>query len=209
MNLKISFISIVLLVPVQAAPAQGTFVYDQQSADESSLGGGVWDVQSNQPVGQSFTPTLSSVGFIRLYLSDSSFNGLGTTFRVNLLGGSITGVVLSSTSPVSVQDGFHGAVDFLFTTPAPLSPGTPYYFQPIVQSGESFGVYSYNTFNYSRGTAFAFGAPQTAFDLWFREGIIIPEPCGVLLILLTAGICAWHHRKCRKPWQHSGARERT
>jgi len=174
--------TLLLCLPI-CGLAQGTFTYDQQSADETNLGGGVWDVQSNQPMGQSFTPTLPSIGFIRLYLSDGAFNGLGTTFHVNLLTGSITGVVISSTSPLTVQDGFHGPLDFVFSTPVAVSPGGTYYFQPIVQSGESFGVYAYNTFNYAAGTAFAFGADQGPFDLWFREGIIVPEPSSLALAL--------------------------
>src|SRR6266404_1497869 len=90
-----------------AACGQGTFVYDQQSADESTGGGGVSVIQSNQPLGQSFTPSLSSVGFIRLFLIDGvRNNGLGATVYVNLREDSITGPVLGLSGPVFMPDNF-------------------------------------------------------------------------------------------------------
>src|SRR5262249_5213375 len=116
---------------------------DQQSSDESNLGGGLADIQSNQPMGQSFTPSLNAVGFIRLYLSDNDFNGIGTTVFLNLRTNSITGAILGSTTPISVPDHFRGTVDYLFPSAIPVTLGTPYYFQPVVQSGESFSVYQY------------------------------------------------------------------
>jgi hypothetical protein len=53
----------------------GTFIYDQQSSTEANLGEAAVVIQSSQPVGQSFTPSLSSVGFIRRTV-DASVNGL-------------------------------------------------------------------------------------------------------------------------------------
>src|SRR5450759_4846854 len=81
------------------AVGQGTFIYDQQSADETVLageGGGI--LQSNQPFGQSFTPTFSSINFIRLWLADGlPGNGLGATVFINLRTNSISGPILAST----------------------------------------------------------------------------------------------------------------
>src|ERR1041385_1670739 len=88
------------------ARGQGTFVYDQQSSDESQLGGGAASIRPNQPFGQSFAPALPSVGFIRLYLSDDAFNSLGATVYVNLRADSITGAILASSVPVFVADRF-------------------------------------------------------------------------------------------------------
>ena len=121
MKRHLHFIPIMFLAGTFSALGQGTFVYDQQSSDEShymegSAGLGL------QP-GQSFTPALPSVGFIRLYLYDGFRNGLSGTLNVNLRSDSITGPVLSSAIPVTLPDGFAGTVDFLFSTPVSVTPG--------------------------------------------------------------------------------------
>src|ERR1043165_4583488 len=109
---------LIALAIASTAFAQTTniYIYDQQSSDESNLGGGIVSVQTNQPMGQSFIPALSTVGFIRLYPADRAFNGVGTTMAVNLRSDSITGPILGSTDPVSLPDRFHGAVEFHFPT---------------------------------------------------------------------------------------------
>jgi hypothetical protein len=167
---------------------QGSFVYDQQSADESGILEGGGAIQSNQPLGQSFVPTVPSVGFVRLYLYDGIFgNGLGATLFLNLRATSISGTILGSTVPVSLNDRFAGTVDFLFPSPIAVTPGTAYCFQPVVQSGDNWGI-SAATYNYSGGTAFSQGSALPSTDLWFREGIIVPEPGSAALILLGSGI---------------------
>ena len=103
---------------------------------------------------------------------------------LNLRADSITGTILDSTTPVSVGDRFDGTVNFFFAVPPVLTPGTVYYFQPVVQSGESFSVYAYNTFNYQGGTEFAHGVAMPASDLWFREGVVTPEPSSLTLVLV-------------------------
>jgi hypothetical protein len=114
MKLHKTWLIALAVVSTTTAFGQGTFTYDQQSSDESNLGGGGADISSSQPFGQSFTPSLSAVGFIRLYLGDGVFNGLGTTLAVNLRENSITGNVLAVTSPVSLGDRFVGPVNFFF-----------------------------------------------------------------------------------------------
>jgi hypothetical protein len=175
---------------------QSNFLYDQQSSDENNLGGGLADIQSNQPIGQSFTPSLAFVGFVRLYLSDNAFNVVGTSVLVNLRTNSVSGPVLASTSAVAVADHFHGTVDFTFSSAVPVSPGATYYFQPSIQSGESFSVYQYN-FLYPGGTLFLNGTAITPNDMWFREGIFVPEPSLVSLGLLAATLVPYA-RKNRK-----------
>ena len=184
---------IAVLIPTLGY-TQGTFVYDQQSSDETYLGGASVGIRAGQPFGQSFTPVLSSVGFIRLYLSDDAFNSLGATVFVNLRTNSITGPILASSAPVVVPDHFIGPADFLFSTPVQVTPEVTYYFQPVIQSGDNFSVYAYNTFNYSRGMEFYQGAANPGFDLWFREGIVIPEPGTSAVLGLGLGLLAWRRR---------------
>jgi hypothetical protein len=180
------------------AKGQGTFVYDQQSSDESVLGEAVVGITSfQQPVGQSFTPTLSSVGFIRLQLLDPNpGNGLGTVLYMNLRTESITGPILASSQFVSLPDGTPGPpsfIDFFFGAP-PVVPGITYYFQPVIQSGDGLlaGRFIPN-FNYPGGTEYIQGQPGNN-DLWFREGIVVPEPGTWALLVIGACCLAWRRR---------------
>jgi hypothetical protein len=188
MNLKsqVRFVPLLYLLSTFTTRAQGTFIYDQQSADESQPGEVAVTIQANQPMGQSFIPTLSSVGFVRLQLySGLSNNGLGALVSVNLRANSILGTVLGTTSTVVMPDGFFGGyVDFLFSAPVSVTPGVTYYFQPVVQNGD-YSAGAGPPYNYSRGTIFAQGVANPASDLWFREGILVPEPGSAALILLS------------------------
>ena len=180
----------VLMTWTLAACGQGTMIYDQQSATNRSISGGA-PIQEEQPIGQSFTPALSSVGFVQFEFIDAHpGNGMGATVYVNLRTDSLTGSILDSTAPVFMPDGFsYGITSFFFATPAGVSPGTTYYLQPVVQSGDGLWGMIVGTYNYSDGTFFANGVPNSpGFDAWFREGVIIPEPSSGLLAL--AGVAA-------------------
>ena len=180
--------------------AQGTFIYDQQSSDENVPGEAAAGIQVNEPVGQSFTPSLSTVGFIRLQLFDiNPGNSLGATLYVNLRADSITGTILASTDPVSLPDSFPspssvGFVNFFFSIPVSVTPGTTYYFQPVVDVGGAWAIGRFiPTSNYPGGTEFLQGQPGPN-DLWFREGIVaIPEPSAGVLGLLGLGVLVGAH----------------
>lgn len=178
---------------------QGTFVTDQASAGESTQGEFAIGIQSNQPLGQSFTPSLDGVGFIRLYTGDSSLNGIGATLYVNLRSGSMSGPIIGASAPVFLPDGFVGRTNFLFTTQLSVTPGTSYYLQPVVQSGDTWQIISDGgrNFTYSGGTAFYHGTASQFEDLWFQEGVVVPEPSP--LAVLLCGVALWvrfrHGRK--------------
>lgn len=113
------------------------------------------------------------------------------------------GPVLASTDLVFMPDGFgigngnRGYTNFFFSTPAVVVPGVTYYLQPVVQSGDAWGIVSYN-YGYPGGSIFLQGVANPIIDLWFREGIyIVPEPSSALLVLLGGGLVAWRHRKTR------------
>jgi len=78
-----------------------------------------------------------------------------------------------------------GVTNFFFSTPVPVVPGTTYFLEVIVQSGDIWGLNTVPDL-YSGGTMFYQGAAQPLQDLWFREGIIIPEP-STMALLITAG----------------------
>src|SRR4051794_17057999 len=128
---------IFVVLSLDSCLAQGTFLYDQQSVTNDSRGAeSVITIQSSQPVGQSFTPQFSSVGFVRLFLADDVLNGVGATLYVDLRADSITGQIIGSSQPVFMPAGFVDRVDFFFGSPVTVSPGTTYFLQPIVQSGD-------------------------------------------------------------------------
>lgn len=170
--------------------AQGTMVFDQTSAPENANGEFANAIQSNQIIGQSFTPSLNGVGFIRLFTGDSSVNGVGATLYVNIRSGSISGSVIATSTPVFLPDGFLGRTNFFFATEVPVTPGTTYYFQPVVQSGDTWQIISDigQNFSYPGGVAYFHGNPSASEDLWFREGVVVPEPSVAALVFLGAGL---------------------
>jgi MYXO-CTERM domain-containing protein len=186
----------------QATLAQGViYIYDQQSSTNEAQGaaGGGNGIQGNAPFGQSFTPSLSAVGFIRLNLQDYAYgNGLGATLYVNLRTDSITGTVLSASAPVFMPDGYVGFTNFIFSNPVSVTPGTTYFFEPIVQSGDFWNA-GVSEYNYPGGTSYAHGIGLGGGDFWFREGIIVPapEPGTLGLGLLGAGLL-WAARQRAK-----------
>jgi PEP-CTERM motif len=198
----------VLLLAATSAYGQG-FIYDQQVTQSPQGSGGSETIQSEQPVGQSFTPSLSSIDFVILDLSDyTSGNGLGATVYMNLWSGSISnGTLMASTDPVFMPDGFGdpgyggfpGTNTFFFATPVSLTPGTTYYLQPFVQSGDGWRVDGYD-YNYSGGVEYVNGVVDPGNDLWFREGIIqaVPEPSAACLLFLGGGLFLYARHKRKK-----------
>ena len=124
------------------AKGQGAFIYDQSSATNTGpiLGDFTVLIQDSQPIGQSFTPSLSDVGFIQLKFADGSAfsdSDPGTIVYVNLWSGSISGgTLLGSTDPVFMPNGaLFEITNFYFSTPISVTPGTTYYLQPVAETG--------------------------------------------------------------------------
>jgi hypothetical protein len=188
----------VLQLMALAACAQGTFIYDQQSATNDGpvpFGAGTV-LQTASPYGQSFTPSMNGVDFIRLLLLDGNrTNGVGATLSINLRTNSITGPILASTASVALPDSFDDVVNFFFTNTVTLSPGAVYYFEPVERFGDQWKAMD-GEYNYPGGTLFALGQAHTAADLWFREGLV-PEPSSVQ-VLLVGGAVFFVLRKRRK-----------
>ena len=183
-----------LMVSALAACGQGAMVFDQQSATNQTGSGADYPFQAEQPSGQSFTPVLSSIGFVQFeFLDPQPGNGTGATVYVSLRGGSLSGPILGSTDPVAMPDGFSlGVANFIFGTPVSVTPGQIYFLQPMLQSGENGWTMLAGPFGYPGGTFFEFGSPDpNGYDAWFREGVLIPEPsCGLLVLAGAAGLWA-------------------
>ena len=179
---------------------QGALIYDQQSSTNNSGDNvSMTAISAGQPVGQSFTPTFSSIDFVRFRFSvprgPISFSATGTVF-VNLWSGGISnGVLLAATAPVVVSLLFPNTVAYtnlFFDATVALNPGTTYYLQPFVQSEVgtlNIGIYQppFYPATYAGGMAFINGRGLGAADLWFREGIIaVPEPSSGRLLFMAS-----------------------
>ncbi len=195
MKLHLHPLCAALLLTAVAAAAQGTFIYDQQSSTTNGAGRSASPFTlDNQPLGQSFAPSLPSVGFVEFEFTEPGFYNIGATGYVNLRSGSITGPILGSTDPVFITPGtnFHVAT-FLFTTPLDVTPGTTYYLQPVWQGGDPGMSIVEDFFNYPGGDLYSNGTALPGLDLWFREGVI-PEPT-TWALLLTGALLLYLRRR--------------
>lgn len=202
-------IILLLLICVCAAAtlrAQGTLVYDQESSSDETFPIIGPRIQFYGTVGQSFTPSLSTVGFVRLKLGDGAAgNFLGATLVVNLRSTAINGPIIGTTTPVALDDGFAGSVSFFFAAAVPVTPSTTYFFETVVQSGDNWGITtrsdSQGDVNYPGGVFYGGLQPFSGNDLWFREGIVVPEPSSALLFVLGSGVAGCFLRQKRR-WLH-------
>ena len=187
----------ILLLSACACLGQGTFVFDQQSSTDETppplnAGGARIQGYPDYGFGQSFTPSLSSVGFIRLLLADANTSdSIGALVYLNLRS-SVNGSIIGTSSSVTMLNGFSGPENFFFSTPVPVAAGSSYYFEAVEQTGGPWNMFGIGD-TYPRGSAYNAGSPQVG-DYWFREGIVVPEPSPVALLLLSSG-ALWFHRR--------------
>ncbi len=184
---KFSALSVVLLLAAACSYGQGTLIYDQQSSTDESLPVSGASSLQDFASGQSFIPALAGVGFVKIMFRDANPNdGLGVAVYIGLRSGSVSGTLLGTTAPVTLPNAFGGAATFFFPEQVQLTPDVMYYFNVVPQSGGPFQIFGSTTYNYAGGTAFVSGHPDAAADLWFREGIIVPEPSSTALLSLGA-----------------------
>ncbi len=185
---SLSYILAAMLAGAASTLGRGTFVYDQES---TNLVEGSADLKLAQPLGQSFTPALVSVGFVEFNFYDGDvLHSSGATVVVNLRSNAITGPILGISASVFMPNGFFGVTNFVFTTSIPVTPGVVYYLQPMVQSGDDMGAYLTDA-SYTGGSAISQGVPVPDRNLWYREGVVVPEPSAALVILIGGGLLLW------------------
>jgi hypothetical protein len=192
--MKAIFIIFAFLLLGCFARGQG-FVYDQQATNGGDSV--AYIIPENQPLGQSFTPTLSSVTFVTFWFFDAVDTSGGTVY-VNLRSTSITGPILGSSTPVFIYitpayaDVFQ---TFYFPTAISVTPGVQYFFQPIDQSGDTIGAIN-SEGTYRGGNQIIGGVVRPNYDYWFQEGIVAaPEPSPSLLLLVGSGILFYARRR--------------
>jgi len=113
-----------------------------------------------------------------------------------MLSDSMTGPILGSTDPVAIPPRGLDPTTFFFSIPVPVMPGQTYYFQVVEQAGDDTwgGILADPDYRYPGGTAFFNGVPNAGWDLWFREGIVVPEPSSALIFIVGIGAFALARR---------------
>lgn len=175
---------LILLIGLATANGQGTFIFDQQTSDENHLHEGVVPIGASPrlfPI-QSFTPSLDSVGFVMLYSQGLAAVGMTVNLRAN----APDGPVLGTTAPITTPGTYYGVVNLRFDTPVSVTPGTVYFFEAALEAGggQLNGSLSYL---YPGGMLyFSDGTVNPDYDMWFREGVVVPEPSTAALLILAA-----------------------
>jgi len=188
----------VLVLSLIAAEAfsQGFLVVDQASGTTNELLQNFTQIPDNQ-IAQSFTPSLSTVGFVQFqtYVFDDN-NGAGVAFAVNLREGAYNGPILSSTTPVVLLNRLMTQIGtFYYPDNISVTPGQLYFFEPVLLSPGSMNTGYKFPSSYPFGEAWNNGVPSsTGSDYWFREGIVVPEPGTVWMLLFGSGVFIWRWR---------------
>ena len=154
------------------------------------VGGGTVNIVTNN-LGQTFTPTLTSLEVVELWLMDTNvFNGVTNTLTVNIL--ETDGTLLGSSAPQIFANGYGGgtvALSHFDFAPVALVAGTKYVIGFDISStgGPSdLGVASYHPGTYTGGGIWLWstGTEHPTSDLTFREGPAAaqaPEPASMLM----------------------------
>jgi hypothetical protein len=195
--IRIFLATIFVLAASLHVHAQG--IIDQESATGpvQILGNGNADglnIQEDDPLLQSFTPTLSAIGYVSLEFADIPNNGNnGATVDVNLYADSPdigVATLLGTTAEVYIPNGFNnsnlgiaGIATFDFSTPIALTAGDTYYIEPVVVSGDNpWDIIGIDNSSYN-GQLFEDGYALNGGQFWFQEGIeAVPEPTTLALI---------------------------
>jgi len=190
-----------LLVMTPRLSAQGLLV-DQASGTLAEVVTVATQIPDNQ-IAQSFTPSLSAVGFVQFSEDVPAYPGNNeVTFMVNLRAGAYNGPILSSTTPVVLVNHFTQIGTFYYPANIPVTPGQLYFFEPVLLSVGFLNVGYKAPSSYLGGDAWNNGVPSggTA-DYWFREGIVgVPEPATIWLLLLGSGVFIWRRRLEKSSW---------
>ncbi len=154
-------------------------------------------------LGQEFTPCLSSLDFVDLYVYNDR-PGLTTAWFplfVEIHSDTIDGPLLGTSSTLFYGPHAPGGLAHLtFPTPITLSPRDRYVIRPFANGGvmtsdrlligvvqPAFGTYTGGRFLYA-----LFGGPQENRDMWFREGITVqPGPALQVIPSPTAMAVRW------------------
>jgi len=174
--------------------AQGFLAVDQASGTTDELVQVFTLIPDNQ-IAQSFTPSLSAVGFVQFQtVTFQDNNGAGVVVAVNLRQGAYNGSIISSTTPLVIVRGPIQIGTFYFPEEVPVIPGQRYFFEPVLLSAGNLDIGTKSPSPYLGGDLWSNGLMDPQADLWFREGIMVPEPDTIWLLLFGGGVFIWRWR---------------
>jgi len=164
---------------------------------------GALSIPPFSPIGQEFTPTLSSLDVVELTTNEglpgTPGNGIGADLFVRIRSGSIIGTILGTSSTVSLPDPSDFTLElthFDFPSSVPLTPGDLHVIEVVQSGGDPRYLWTANSF-YPGGVRIVNGLGEPdRVDFWFREGpVSVPEPSALLLLGSgLAGLALWKRR---------------
>lgn len=175
---------------------------DQQSTANNSFAVAF----TNAGVGQSFTPTQSTINAATFSLYLASGNTTSSTVQLQVYSGpGFTGTLLATGTPVTFTNTTAQIIELTLPTPLVLTPGQTYTLRALTTAGNY--AYNYSTTDaYAGGTRFfANGNGAGAGDVVFAEGfdaaVGVPEPATWAAGALTfaAAGCALRRRLRPRP----------
>jgi hypothetical protein len=142
------------------------------------------------PTGQEFVPQLTSLNFVDFYTTSFARPLETGSLAVTIHSISINGPVAGRSLDVSLPIGFDGVTRFRFPAPVSLTPGERYVAEITAPASPNWHVvYSRGEDTYAKGSLIVKGLPGFEYitgDLWFREGLIVPEPSTMSLVVASA-----------------------
>jgi hypothetical protein len=162
-------------------------IFDQRSGSDSLVLNGI-PVQDNHLI-QSFTPEVAAIGFVQFQAVLYPEGGSSLT-RVNLRQGGTDGQIMARTDSLRIEDNGLFVRTYYFPDNVPIEPGQMYWLDVELQSlaapALSISFELLYPSSYERGDLYTRGSPSPGFDLWFREGVVVPEPSSLVLCALGA-----------------------
>jgi hypothetical protein len=109
--------------------------------------------------------------------------------------------VIAISSPLFFQSLSIEYPIFYFSDNIAITANLPYYFQPLVLGGGELDFHMKDLGTYGRGDLFLNGGSANPLaDLWFREGVVVPEPAVYWLLLASTGLLLMHWLVRRDTW---------
>ncbi|MDB6034836.1 MAG: hypothetical protein JWM16_5174 [Verrucomicrobiales bacterium] len=165
--LRITFWTIVLFLSTGALGAQ---ILQVDQAVDFSSGHFSYSIQADAPMGQSFTSSSNTIGFVQFEM----IRGGPSVLSVNLRSNNISGPVIGRSRPLKVMPGTNAVLLFDFGTNVSITPGQRYALEPVFASGSNCTLRAYH-WNYTNGEFIVQGKTNGNI-MWFREGPVASFP---------------------------------
>jgi hypothetical protein len=185
------WLALPVLAVARVASAASIATVDQQYFPSGTVGAVLSEIR-----GQSFTPTLAAIDAVEFMLVANS--GAPNDIAIELYEGEgFSGALLGTTNTHLIASGSAQVYHFDFEGQIALVPGSIYSFRMVGGGTTSALRVIQDAFflGYAEGNSLnLYGIPQTS-DLWFSEGLHVPEPATALL--LCAGLLFMPRRHVR------------